>query len=62
MPKQKHSPHLINVGLQQLYLGVSGCFAGALPSYRALSSVVGATGIRGESSPLTPHPEVIAGF
>lgn len=47
MLKQKRSPRLINVGLQQLYLGVSGYFVGALPSHGALPSAAGA----GKSSP-----------
>lgn len=39
MLKQKHSPRLINVGLQRLYLGVSGYFVSAVPSLPTLTSM-----------------------
>lgn len=39
MLKQKRSPCLINIGLQQLYLGMSGYFVSALPSRPTLTSM-----------------------
>lgn len=42
MLKQNCSPCLIKIGLQQLYLEVSGYLFGALPSHCALPSVAGA--------------------
>lgn len=39
MLKQKRSPCLINIGLQRLYLGVSGYFVSALPSRPTLTSM-----------------------